>query len=92
MPDANNRKYDWDDNKRDLNMRHHGLDFNDVAEFDWDNAVHERSDRGGETRYVAVGVLRDKLYAVVYTERQGITRIISFRRANDKEEIRYAAA
>ena len=90
MPDANDRIYDWDENKRAQNLRRHGLDFNDVAEFDWDDAARWRSDRGNEISFIATGRFAGKLHTVVYTERQEIVRVISFRRANKKEEERYA--
>ena len=89
---GNDRIYDWDDNKRALNIRRHGIDFNDVAEFDWDGGVHERSDRKGEVRFMAIGYFQDILHVVIYTERQDKTRVISFRRANKQEVRRYAAA
>ena len=92
MPDANDRTYVWDENKRAANLRHHELDFQDVEEFDWDGGVHERSDRKGEVRFMAIGYFRDILHVVIYTERQDTTRIISFRRANKQEVRRYAAA
>ena len=92
MRATNHRDYDWDDNKRDLNLLIHGLDFRDVDEFDWDSAVQQRSDRGSETRYSATSTFRGKLHTVIYTERQDLTRIISFRRANKREVRRYAAA
>ena len=86
---ANDRIYDWDENKRAINLIRHGLDFNEVAEFDWNASKPRRSDRSGEIRHMAVGYYRGKLHAIVYTERQGITRIISFRRANRQEDKYY---
>lgn len=89
---ANDRIYDWDETKRSLNLSRHGLDFEDVAEFDWGTSIPQRTDRGGEERFAATSMFRGKLHTIIYTERGALIRIISFRRANDKEEIRYAAA
>ena len=89
---ANDRIYDWDENKRAINLIRHGLDFNDLDEFAWNTVVQWRSDRSNETRYTATSMFRGKLHTIIYTERGALTRIISFRRANDKEERRYAAA
>ena len=88
---GNNRIYNWDENKRAQNLRRHGIDFNDVTKFDWDNAVHERSDRAGEERYAVTSLFRGKIHTVIYTERGRMRRIISFRRANKQEVRRYAA-
>ena len=82
----------WDDNKRILNLANHGLDFNDLGEFDWNSLNHQRSDRGKEVRYVAPGYFRGKMHIVVYTERQDLTRVISVRRAKQREERLYAEA
>ena len=90
MPDANDRKYEWDENKRALNLLYHNLDFREVDYFDWDAATRRRSDRGNEVRHTATGMFRGKLHTVVYTEREGLTRIISFRRANKQEVRRHA--
>lgn len=92
MVQVDGRDLIWDDNKRFLNLVNHQLDLNDLQEFDWDVAKHWRSDRGDEIRFVAVGYFANKLHAVIYTDRQDTTRIISFRRANRKEERLYAAA
>ena len=48
--------------------------------------------RYGETRYLAIGYIGDRLHAVVYTDRGDATRIISLRRANRQEEREYAGA
>ena len=85
MPAADDRTYEWDDNKRILNLANHQLDFEDVEEFDWDAALRRRSDRDNEIRYIAIGSFRGKTHVVVYTIRQDAIRVISFRRANDKE-------
>ena len=85
MPTADRRTYEWDHNKRILNLANYQLDFRDVEEFDWDSAVRRRSDRGNEIRYVAIGDFRGEIHVVVYTIRQDVIRVISFRRANDKE-------
>jgi uncharacterized DUF497 family protein len=55
-----------------------------------------RADRDGEERWQAIGYVRgrDKLFSVVYTEREKgvVCRIISVRRARDKEMEEYNAA
>ena len=49
----------------------------------------------GETRFVATGpiaALGDRIFVVVYTWRENIRRIISFRKANDREIRKYRAS
>jgi uncharacterized protein len=43
----------------------------------------------GEARFAAVGWLYEKLYTVIFTRRSGAVRIISLRRAKNKEEKHY---
>lgn len=44
----------------------------------------------GEHRMVAIGYIGLRLYGVVYVDRDGRRRIISLRKANSREEARYA--
>ena len=60
--------------------------------FEWETAVIASSSRHGETRYVAVGYIGDRLHYVVYTMREGKYRIISLRKANPREIRQYAQA
>lgn len=62
-----------------------------MESFEWGTALIERSDRQ-EVRYVATGYIGDRLHKVVFTERHDVIRIISLRKANRREEIRYAQA
>jgi uncharacterized protein len=39
----------------------------------------------GEKRFISLGRLEDSVVVIVYTERMGKTRIISMRKANQKE-------
>ena len=84
--------YEWNQTKRRDNLNKHGVDFADVESFEWDTALVGRSDRQGETRYMAVGYMQGRLHVVVFTERHGATRIISLRRAGQEERRRYAEA
>jgi uncharacterized DUF497 family protein len=83
--------FEWDERKRQTNLRRHGLDFNDV-EFVFENEtsalVDDRFDYG-ETRWVSFGMLNDLVVAVVYTQSDETMRVISFRRATKNEEKEY---
>ena len=72
-----------------FNQAKHGINFADIERFDWDHAVSIPSDRYGETRIAPIGNLDGLLHFVVYTIRELNRRIISLRRASDKERELY---
>ena len=79
------QQYEWDEAKRASNLARHGLDFEAIEHFHWETAKIKPSDRKGETRYLALGLIGSKVHAVVYTIRQDRRRLISMRRAKRKE-------
>jgi uncharacterized DUF497 family protein len=84
--------FEWDENKREINRRKHKLDLIDRQYlFDGRPVVTYPSTRGDETRFVTIAQNGPKFYAIVWTERSGATRLISFRRARDGEERAYRA-
>ena len=80
-------EFDWDDTKDRVNRKKHGVGFDAVSKMDWATALRFLDQRKeyGETRYLALGYIEHRLYACVYTERQGHYRIISLRKANRRE-------
>ncbi|MCG2786129.1 MAG: BrnT family toxin [Anaerolineae bacterium] len=83
--------YEWDEQKRQINVKKHGIDFSDVPEiFDGDVVIipDERFDYG-ENRFIAIGVLNSQVLVVAYTERGDNIRIISARKAMKNEQIYY---
>jgi uncharacterized DUF497 family protein len=86
--------HEWDEAKRVANLAKHGVDFSAVARFDWKVAVlyADRRHAYEEVRLVAYGPIDGRLYALVYVRRIASRRIISLRRANRREQARYAAA
>jgi uncharacterized DUF497 family protein len=84
--------YEWDENKREVNIAKHSLDFRDgIAMFDGRPVYNYRSVRGEEGRIVTVGLLVGRFVAVVWTERGSAIRLISMRRARDEEKRAYRA-
>lgn len=81
----------WDEPKRQANLQKHRLDFTDIGEFDWANAVVEdaRPDASGRRRLKALGYFRDGTAAVIFVTlgREAVS-IISFRPASDRERRR----
>ena len=85
-------EYEWDDAKQRSNLQKHNVDFASIRDFEWDTAIVRSAYRHGETRYLAVGYIGDRLHAVVYTQRGQFTRIISLRRASRREEREFDGA
>lgn len=83
-------RFEWDEAKRAANRAKHGVDFADIAEMDWDRAVKRVDPRFAEPRFQAVGPIRGRLHLVGYTLRSGHIRIITMRKANDREIRRLA--
>jgi uncharacterized DUF497 family protein len=82
--------FEWDENKRATNLAEHGLDLIDATPlFDGRPVFTYPSPRHGEERFVTVGLLANRFFAVVWTERVEAIRLISFRRARDAEERKY---
>lgn len=83
--------FEWDEDKRQKTLEERGIDFLYAAQiFEGDTVriVDDRQDYG-ETRYLAVGTVAGELFAVVYTMRGDVIRLISARRARKKEYERY---
>jgi uncharacterized DUF497 family protein len=83
--------YEWDETKRAANLAKHGVDFESVRAFDWDNAFVRRDLRRdyGEPRWWAFGPIGHRLHLLVFTRRDTRMRIISLRKANGKEILNY---
>ncbi len=77
----------FDPLKSDRNERERGLPFGLVAELDWSGAVIETDDRQdySEPRYRVFGYIGHRLYAMVFTPRNGKIHVISLRKANHRE-------
>ena len=80
--------------KSEANAEKRGLPFSLVAEFDFDTALIAPDVRKdcGENRFIALGLLGVRLHVVAYTLRDARVRVISFRKANDREVARYEQA
>jgi len=80
-------KIEFDANKNGTNIRKRGLSFVRVADFDFDGAIIKQDTRKTypEVRYVALGFLDAKLHVLCFTPIDSGIRVISFRRANQRE-------
>jgi len=80
--------FQWDEAKNWRNIEQRGLDFADVANVFAGDAfsILDRREDYGETRWLTYGKLYGRPVIVVRTQRAGETRIISFRKANAREQ------
>jgi uncharacterized DUF497 family protein len=84
--------FEWDNQKRELNLAKHGIDFDSAIEVFYGPIILRRSDRNNEERWTALGYSDDRLVVVVFTRRADVIRIISARRARKNEEREYRNA
>jgi uncharacterized protein len=83
-------KIEFDDRKSKANKLVHGLSFDEFAGFDAEaNAVSDERFEYGEARYRAFGRINGVGHMIAFTLRDGNIRLISFRRAREKELRRY---
>ena len=84
-------RIDFDPAKSAKNAQDRKLPFDLVADFDWQTALYSEDDRNRypEQRFVALGYIGDRLHVLCFTPIEGGVRIISFRKANNREVIRY---
>lgn len=77
--------------KNSKNVSERGLPFSRVAHFQWGSAIFKEDTRKEypERRFVAVGYLEDRLHVLCFSETDLGIRVISFRKANKREEKHY---
>ena len=83
---------EFDDGKRDKAMSERGLDFaraDEVFAGRHFTAADERSSYG-EPRFITIGTLEGRMVVMVWTPRGEARRIISMRKAKEREQTRYA--
>ena len=87
-------KIDFDRIKNEKNIGERGISFERAAEVDFDTALIFPDTRKeyGETRYIALCYLDRRLHVLCFTETETGIRVISFRKANEREAKRYGKA
>lgn len=83
-------KFDWDKNKSASNKLKHGIDFEEARKL-WDDPsrVEIQASFPDEERFILIGKMRANIWTVIYTIREEAIRIISVRRAREKEASLY---
>lgn len=83
----------FDPAKRDRTLAERGLDFARVGEIFAGRHLTTHDDRAeyGEDRFVTIGRLGNRIVVVVWTPRGSVLRIISMRKANERESKKFAS-
>ena len=88
-------KFEWDEEKNKRNIQKHGIDFVDVPDVFkllMLTGLNHRKEYG-EDRWIGIGLLKNIVVVVVFTERKDeITRLISARKATKHEREEYKKA
>jgi len=85
-------KFEWDEKKNAMNKRKHGISFEMATRIFSDPKRTEILDLEHsifEVRWKAVGLSNCDIMTVIYTERNGIIRLISARKADNIETEEY---
>ena len=86
-------KIEFDPEKRDKTLLERGLDFDRMSEVfaGVHFTVPDTRKEYGESRFITVGVLNGRLVVSVWTPRGEVRRIISLRKANEREIEKFTA-
>ena len=80
--------FEWDEAKSEVCFTQRGFDFAYAARafFDPGRIVHADTRHSyGEERYQLMGMIEKRLFIVIYTPRHDAMRIVSARKANQRE-------
>lgn len=82
-------RIEFDPAKDEINRAKHGVSLQAASRFDWNASLEREDDRFdyGEARFVAIGPIDDRLYAMAFTEGpdDDTVRVISLRLAEKYE-------
>jgi uncharacterized DUF497 family protein len=85
--------FEWDPNKAKENLENHGISFDEASTAFGDTlslAIYDPLHSEKEDRFVLIGnSYRNRLLVVVHTERGDYIRLISARKATNKERKQY---
>jgi len=82
---------EFDPAKDQVNQAKHGVPLALSEAFEMDSALIREDGRFeyGEVRNIAIGLIYDRVYVMVYTMRSETMRVISLRKANRREVLKY---
>jgi uncharacterized DUF497 family protein len=78
----------WDENKNQQNSLKHSLNFKDAELVFEGPTISFHNDRFnyGEARFITLGKLVERILVIVHAQRDDMIRIISMRKANEREQ------
>lgn len=79
----------FDPAKDRLNIANHGVSLAESLEWEWIWVNEDAREADGERRWVGFGPIGQRIYCVVFTEEQDCYRIISLRKATNREKRTY---
>ena len=88
-------KFEWDEKKNQINRQKHGISFEEAETVFYDDEAllkYDDEDSEDEDRFVLLGMSKlEKILIVCHCYRAGdqVKRIISARRATNRERIQY---
>ena len=85
-------KISYDPAKYARNITEREIPFELAREMAWDSAVIDEDTRKdyGERRFLATGEINGRLHVLVFTPRGDTVHVISLRKANPREQRKYA--
>lgn len=88
--------FEWDENKRQANIKKHGYDFADAGPLFGQGggllAIPDTRQDYGEDRWQGWGILNGEIVMVAFTRREQAIRLISLRKAKRREKETYNKA
>jgi len=88
-------EFEWDTRKAAQNLAKHGVPFEYATRVFLDRHRIESEDERHdyeEERRITLGRIEERIFAVAYTPRGDLIRLISARKANEREQRRYYEA
>jgi len=91
----NDDRFIWDEEKHKANIKKHGVSFNEATSvFDDDNAMYfdDEAHSQNEERFIVIGMssqLNMLMVCHCYRNGDSLIRLISARKANNKEQAQY---
>jgi len=84
-------KFEYDENKSQINKEKHGIDFVDAQNLwqDENALIVPANIIDEEARYALISIFKNKCYTAIFTIRDEMYRIISVRRCRKNEERNY---
>ena len=84
-------KIEYDELKNQRNINERMLPFAEVIKLDWSTArvIEDTRHNYPEKRFVATGAIEGRIHIICFTPLTGGIRVISFRKANQREVKRY---